>query len=120
MRILKLAALLSCISLVATVALADLNATVDAPKYTGPKGGNARLDQCFTLGKHCGQTAANKYCQMFGYQKAKSFTTENASPTQTMNGEKCSGSVCVAFKEINCTTTAAKLGQKLGWPQGIE
>ena len=39
MRILKSAALLSCISLVATVALADLNATVDAPKYTGPKGG---------------------------------------------------------------------------------
>jgi len=62
----------------------NLNASVDAPKYAGSKGGNARLDQCFTLGKNCGQTAANKYCEMFGYQRAKSFTTENASPTQTM------------------------------------
>ena len=120
MRILKLAALLGCISLVATVALADLNASVDAPKYAGPKGGNARLDQCFTLGKNCGQTAANKYCEMFGYQRAKSFTTENASPTQTMFGEKCSGSVCVAFETITCTTTAKKVGQQLGWPQKMD
>ena len=117
MRNLKLAALLGCISLVATIAFADLSASVDRPKYAGPKGGNARLDHCFTLGKNCGQTAANKYCEMLGYQRAKSFTTEHVNPTQTMHGEKCSGSVCVAFKEINCTTTAAKAGQKLGWPQ---
>ena len=120
MQIFKLAALLGCISVGATVAFADLNASVDRPKYAGPKGGNARLDQCFSLGKNCGQTAANKYCEMFGYQRAKSFTTEHASATQTMHGEKCSGSVCVAFKEINCTTTATKVGQKLGWPQGID
>ena len=117
MRILKLAALLGCMSLVATIALADLSASVDRPKYAGPKGGNARLDHCFTLGKNCGQTAANKYCEMLGYQRAKSFTTEHVNPTQTMHGEKCSGSGCVAFKEINCTTAAAKAGQKLGWPQ---
>ncbi len=120
MQVLKLTFLLAGISLGATVALADLSASVDRPKYAGPKGGNARLDHCFTLGKNCGQTAANKYCEMFGYQRAKSFTTEHATPTQTMHGQKCSGSVCVAFKEINCTTTATKVGQKLGWPQIID
>ena len=120
MEILKLTALLGGISLVATVALADLSASVDRPKYAGPKGGNARLDHCFTLGKNCGQTAANKYCEMLGYQRAKSFTTEHVTSTQTMHGQKCSGSVCVAFKEINCTTTATKVGPKLGWPQTMD
>lgn len=119
MQVLKLT-LLGGISLVATVALADLSASVDKPKYAGPKGGNARLDHCFTLGKNCGQTAANKYCEMLGYQRAKSFTTEHVTSTQTMHGQKCSGSVCVAFKEINCTTTATKVGPKLGWPQTMD
>ena len=120
MRILKVSALLGGFSLLATVALADLSGTVDRPTYTGPKGGNARLDQCYTLGKHCGDTAANEYCKMRGYQRAKAFTTEKASSTQTMHGEKCSGSVCVAFKSITCTTTANKVGQQLGWPQKID
>ena len=120
MRGLKIAALSGCLSLVATVAIADLNGTVDRPKYDGPKSGNDRLDQCFTLGKNCGQTAADKYCEMRGYQRAKSFTTEKASPTQTMHGQRCTGSVCVAFKAITCTTTAKKVGQELGWPQIID
>ena len=120
MRTLKIAGVFSCLSLLATVALADLSGTVERPTYDGPKGGNARLDQCFTLGKNCGDTAANKYCEMRGYQKAKAFTIEKVSPTQTMHGEKCSGSVCVAFKSITCTTTANKVGQGLGWPQKID
>jgi hypothetical protein len=117
MRVLRLAALIGCFSLGVSVALADLSGRVERPKYAGPKGGNARLDHCYTLGKSCGQTAANKYCEMFGYQRAKSFTVERVSPTQTMHGEKCSGSVCTAFDEIVCITKAKKLGQELGWPQ---
>jgi len=109
-----------CLSLAATAALAELTATAKSPKYAGPKGGKDRLDQCFTLGKNCGQAAADKYCEIHGYQKAKGFETEKASPTQTLVGQRCTGSVCVAFKSITCSTTAKKVGQTLGWPQLLD
>ena len=115
--LLKISAITICFSLAATVAFAELTVTAKNPKY---KGDNDRLDQCFTLGKNCGQSAANKYCEIHGYQKAKSFETEKASPTQTLVGQRCTGSVCVAFKSITCMTTAQKVGQMLGWPQPID
>ena len=118
--LLKISAITICFSLGATAAFAELTATAKDPKYGGPKGGTDRLDQCFTLGKNCGQSAANKYCEIHGYQKAKSFVTEKASPTQTLVGQRCTGSVCVAFTSITCTTTAQKVGQTLGWPQPID
>ena len=118
--LLRISAITICLSLAATAAFAELTATAKNPKYGGPKGGEDRLDQCFTLGKNCGQTAANKYCEIHGYQKAKAFETEKASPTQTMVGQRCTGSVCVAFKSITCSTTAKKVGQTLGWPQTLD
>ena len=117
--LLKISVITMCLSLAATAALAELTATAKSPKYAGPKGGKDRLDQCFTLGKNCGQ-AADKYCEIHGYQKAKSFETEKASPTQTLVGQRCTGSVCVAFKSITCSTTAKKVGQTLGWPQLLD
>jgi hypothetical protein len=61
------------------------------------------------LGKNCGQEAADKYCQIHGYQKATGFQIEKASPTQTLLGQRCTGSVCVAFKSITCFTTPGNL-----------
>jgi hypothetical protein len=117
---LKISAISISLCLAATAAMADLTATAKNPKYAGAKPGKDRLDQCFTLGKNCGQAAADKYCEINGYQKAKSFETEKASPTQTLVGQRCTGSVCVAFKSITCVTTAKKVGQKLGWPQVLD
>jgi len=118
--LLKIAAITVCLSLAATGAIAELTATATRPTYDGPKPGNDRLDQCFMLGKNCGQDAAEKYCQIQGYEKAKTFQTEKASPTQTLVGQRCTGSICVAFKSITCSTTAKQRGQKQGWPQIID
>jgi hypothetical protein len=114
---LKVAAMVACVTAVAAAASAELTATANRPMYDGPKAGKERLDNCWMLGKNCGQEAADKYCQINGYQKAKRFQVENASPTQTLVGERCTGSVCVAFKSITCTTTAKKPGPGEAWPQ---
>ena len=116
MRLLKISVITMSFCIVATAAMADLTATADKPMYQGPKPGKHRLDQCWMLGKNCGQQAADKYCQINGYQKAKSYQTEKATPTQTLVGENCTGSVCVAFKSITCATDTKKPGQGEPWP----
>jgi hypothetical protein len=117
---LKISVTAACLVAVVAAASAELTATANRPKYDGPKPGNDRLDNCWMLGKNCGQEAADKYCQINGYQKAKSFQTERASPTQTLVGQRCTGSVCVAFKSITCSTTAKRAGPGEGWPQLID
>ena len=91
--------------------------TAERPRYDGPKAGKDRLDNCWMLGKNCGQEAADKYCQIQGYQRATRFQLENASPTQTLVGQRCTGSHCIAFKSITCSTNARKRGQGEAWPQ---
>ena len=115
--LLKLSVVTASLFLVTTSAIADLTATANKPMYDGPKAGKHRLDQCWMLGKNCGKDAADKYCQIQGYENAKSFETEKASPTQTLVGEPCTGSVCVAFRSITCVTTAKEQGRVQAWPQ---
>jgi hypothetical protein len=119
-RLLKLSAMAACLTVVAAVANAEVTATANRPKYDGPKAGNDRLDNCWMLAKNCGQEAADKYCQINGYQRAKRFDTEPASPTQTLVGQRCTGSNCRAFKFITCTTNAKKPGSGEAWPQIID
>ena len=120
-RILRVSTLICCLSVVATGALADFTNTATMPMYQGPKPGQpTRLDQCWMLGKNCGQQAADKYCVITGFQKATAFQTEKASPTKTLVGQPCTGAVCVAFKSITCATTAKKPGPGEAWPVLID
>jgi hypothetical protein len=114
---LKVSAMVACLAVIATAASAELTGTAERPRYDGPKPGNDRLDNCWMLGKNCGQEAADKYCQIQGYQRAKRFQVENASPTQTLVGQRCTGSHCIAFKSITCGTNARKRGPGEAWPQ---
>jgi hypothetical protein len=98
-------------------AAAGLIATEDNPKYLGKAGGTSfRLDHCITYGRNCGQDAADKYCQIYGYQRASKFSTMQASPTQTFVGQVCRGTHCIAFKSVTCVTSKNQRDRQLGWP----
>jgi|EndMetStandDraft_9_1072997.scaffolds.fasta_scaffold91789_2 cytolethal distending toxin subunit A len=80
-----------------------------------------RLDNCDHFGTQCGQPAADDFCRIQGYQYARAFDVEHASPTKVINyGQKCIGSNCVAFKYIACATRNVRPGKVLPWPQIID
>lgn len=103
----------------ATTALA-LELSANRPIYQGPANGRERLDNCYTLGRNCGQDAADKFCQIEGMQRALRFEVEKASPTRTLVGQRCAGPQCVAFKRIVCFTSAKERGRRTGYPVRID
>jgi len=108
--------------LIGATCASALDGTFNKPVYEGPKPGAAgtRLDNCFALGQRCGKDNADVYCARMGYQSARRFETEKASPTMTTVGQRCTGSVCVAFSRIVCTTSASQRGKVLDWTHPID
>jgi hypothetical protein len=69
----------------------------------GPSVNYVRVDQCLHWGTECGQPAADYYCQTNGFSTARSFQTEQVSPTWVQgNNMKCDAPSCVGFREIVC------------------
>jgi hypothetical protein len=111
---------LSLLAAVLTISTAHaLELEADRPIYYGPAPGRERLDNCFTLGRNCGQDAADKFCRMEGMQRASKFELEKVSPTRTLTGKRCDGPHCTAFKYILCFT-AGQRGRRLGYPVSID
>lgn len=108
----------SCIGLLTfTPSVQALEGTFSRPTYKGL----ARLDNCYSWGRECGQRAADTYCRVQGYERAVRFTTEHVRPTRiAVDGRVCDGSFCVAFATITCSTSQPKRGQGVGWPQRID
>lgn len=115
-RVFGFVALIAACAVTATTAFA-LEGTFDNPTYKRM----ARLDVCYTWGKHCGQKAADTYCFVQGYQIAKHFTTEPARPTRiASDGKVCDADFCVGFKSITCFTSSPERIKNRGWPQRID
>jgi hypothetical protein len=111
-------ALLLCLGVFfSTTCASALEAVFHKPTY---KRGPARLDVCQHFGESCGQTAADHYCRIQGYEKAIRFETEPATPTRVIFGRECNGPGCVAFKFIVCFTRAQKRGRGLDWPGAFD
>ena len=83
--------------------------------------GSTRLDVCAYLGSSCGRIAANGYCRIQGYQRARGFGHEHANPTRVLNsGQWCRVPSCAAFKYIDCLTREERPGPGRPWPQLID
>lgn len=94
-----------------------LEGTFSRPTYKGL----ARLDNCYSWGRECGQRAADTYCRVQGYERAVRFATERVRPTRiAVDGKVCDGDFCVGFATITCSTSQSKRGTGVGWPQRID
>ena len=70
------------------------------PKYKGHL-----LDWCVTWGANCGKPAADKWCQMKGYEGAEAFNKwENAGQSTRLIGSNqvCDEEMCDAFSMVAC------------------
>ena len=80
----------------------------DTHVFHKPKIGGARLNYCFKKGNGCdGQTAADAYCDIKGYDDAADFNQSAPLtafvPTRYIgNGKLCKGPICYAFTSILC------------------
>ena len=74
-----------------------------------PKIKGYRLDWCRLWGKDCGKGAADAFCHLKGYTKAKAWKIDPdiglRSPTYVIgSGQICNQSFCDGFKYIICTS----------------
>jgi hypothetical protein len=104
---------LALVGLVAgATSLSALEGTFSTPRYKAKE----RLDICYSLGKSCGQKAADAFCLVAGFDKAVGFEKERARPTRTIaDGKLCDGPHCEAFKSITCFTSAKRPSPR-DWP----
>lgn len=100
---------------IGTTSAVALELVANRPIYQGPVSGRERLDNCYMLGRNCGQDAADKFCQIEGMERAARFELEKVSPTRTLVGQRCSGQHCVAFKSIVCFASG-KRGARTAYP----
>ena len=105
--ILKMSAV-GAILLLGATCVSALEGNFNQPHYKD----GSRLDVCFAFGQDCGQRPADVYCRVQGYQRAASFETEHARPTQIAgDGKTCDANFCAAFSHIVCFTPEAQRGQ---------
>ena len=63
------------------------------------------IDICLNWGTNCGQPAADRYCQIEGYQNATQFVVQQDTPPTWVIGDNrnCTGTFCDRFQKITCT-----------------
>ena len=94
-----------------------LEGNFSTPRYKAKE----RLNVCYSLGRGCGQRAADAFCLVAGFDKAVKFEKERARPTRTIgDGKLCDGAPCEAFKAITCFTSAKQPGPNREWPRPLD
>jgi len=85
--------------------------------FYNPMVNGYRVDICLHWGNKCGKPAADRFCQINGYDNSATFQYDNdigaVSPTLVLGDNKvCDASYCDGFKHIRCVRTAATNGQR--------
>ena len=97
--------------LVAITLIGQANADVREPKFYRnfwyPTYMIQRLDYCLFNGSECGETVANRYCKMLGYEKAGEQIIDNnvGLTNYLLSRAYCKGWKCNGFKLITCVGT---------------
>lgn len=72
--------------------------------YTEPQIGRYRVDWCFALNEACGRMAADQFCQLKGFRKARDYKIEHNIGLSIImsNRQICRHKDCDGFKWIRC------------------